>query len=1250
MKKIFSAMRDLSESKPVDKKKKGIKGYVEQINDLQIHGWAIDENQNELKLSLRIDTISYPIEPVWLDRTDVAGQFGDAFIRSGFKIEVPAALANLFQQAAENPSRITVIANNVALPSRAKAATVKTSTKEAIPTGDSYKLDAYKNTGLLSSSTSAKKNKTSIKGYVEQIEHIQIHGWVFDKEKTPLKLSLSIDDVLYPVSPVWIERADIAAQFGNSFLRSGFKITVPEGLIDTFLLACQNKTPIDVVANGIDLPSNLKKPDLKTKKTDTDLEPLPKIFSFKTLADINTKFGIDITANDFNDLLAGRASYPLRISANDTANANYYLNLAKKKLLNHDVDTARTLLKICLVFEKRAEVLELLGNTYFERRDYETAAAHYKEAVVNEGVVSRWLFSNLENCKKSSSHPKLVIKAIIHGIEKNPEFNFLYDQLDNLVHQYWMKQQGALEVLTIMDDRAGLIAKMTEVSRFIYDAYLCAYGASNNPDTIGSCNLNRILIVGDMHIPQCVRYRIEQKIEQLENGSDKEVTAISWTDLDKEQNTLAFYDVVIFYRVPAEPAVLKAMAQVNATGKLSLYEIDDLLFDPAYPPAIETYGGYLDLNIYNQILKGMASFNAAARYCRFGIASTQSLADKLQEMVFGKQCFVHRNGTDSLNTFKQKRLDANKTTVDIFYGSGTMAHNSDFVDLALPALTRILEEYPQVNLMIAGYLKLPSTFLKNYEGRIKQMPPVKSIKAYWSLLERADINLAVLHDDEINGCKSELKWFEAACLGIPSVMSSTANYRDVIRQGEDGLMASTAEDWYQHLKTLVDDPDQRQAMAEKAQARTQSEYSIEALSANINALLAQALEAAQPVNQAKRKKIALVNVFFPPQSIGGATRVIADNFELLQQAYQDQFELSVFTTDADHKPPYQMSVYNHQQVRVYRTTVLWRERMDWHSYDEKMGELFSEYLEAEQPELIHFHCIQRLSGTVIEAAIKAKIPYIVTVHDAWWISDYQFLVDADNTVYPEGHPDPYEPYTPPPNISLSDSIERILYLKSLLHSAYKVLTVSNSFADIYRKNGIPQIQVNKNGISASIAWQPKDTGHTEKVVCGHVGGMAEHKGYFLLKKAVAKLQPKNLEMLIVDHSQEEGYLLESYWGKVPVTFIGRLSQTRVVDLYRQIDVLMAPSTWPESYGLVTREAAACGCWVVASNMGGIGEDVVEGQSGFVVNPTLKALTACLQEIDNKPEQFKALAHPPELRRVAEQVQELTDIYSSQDTQ
>ena len=174
-------------------------------------------------------------------------------------------------------------------------------------------------------------------------------------------------------------------------------------------------------------------------------------------------------------------------------------------------------------------------------------------------------------------------------------------------------------------------------------------------------------------------------------------------------------------------------------------------------------------------------------------------------------------------------------------------------------------------------------------------------------------------------------------------------------------------------------------------------------------------------------------------------------------------------------------------------------------------------------------------------------PYIVTAHDAWWISDHQFLIDQKDNVYPNGHPDMFAPRVLPNNVSLSDSIERINYYKELLNGATKLLTVSECFADIYVQNGYPNIVVNKNGISSTVQWQPKNTSYTENVVCAHIGGMANHKGYFLLKQAIELQQPKNIEMLIVDHSKEQGYEYKTKWGNVPVTFIGRVNQQDVVN-------------------------------------------------------------------------------------------------------
>src|SRR3546814_304678 len=143
-----------------------------------------------------------------------------------------------------------------------------------------------------------------------------------------------------------------------------------------------------------------------------------------------------------------------------------------------------------------------------------------------------------------------------------------------------------------------------------------------------------------------------------------------------------------------------------------------------------------------------------------------------------------------------------------------------------------------------------------------------------------------------------------------------------------------------------------------------------------------------------KRKVALVNVFFAPQAIGGATRVLMDNVDVLLEQYQDNYELVGFTSDHDFQPAHTVEPYIYKGMRVYRAGIIHRVHMDWHPQDDGLKKVFMRFLDFEKPDLIHFHCIQRLTASMIEAVRERGIPYVVTVHDAWWISDFQFLMDA----------------------------------------------------------------------------------------------------------------------------------------------------------------------------------------------------------------------------------------------------------------
>ena len=985
------------------------------------------------------------------------------------------------------------------------------------------------------------------------------------------------------------------------------------------------------------------------------MSAVPAGFSLSAILKRSAERGVELEPHRILETILGDNVAPIALEEDPQRTAESYLKLGKHYLASQQRQKGRDLLEAGLSFAGSAEALELLGNSYLDE-GHVNIALHYYNAAAELPKAPKWVNFHRATCLSRLNRVDEAIEVLASGVAYHPNFREQYDELDRLAEQKWNSLQAELLAWVDIQDRERLIQEACTFASRLYQAYLPMFGGPA-PDQVASAiaandgtpglpplptlhrlNTERILIVGDYHVPQCERYRINQKVEQLE-AVGKQVTAVDWMELDKHTNALAFHDVVIFYRVPAVPKVIKAVAQVNATGKLSLYEIDDLLFVPEYPPPIESYGGYVSLETYRGLTRGMALFNAAARLCRQGIASTEPLRRQLTPLVQEQHCLLHRNGLDHLNQFRIADK-SHKTTIDIFYGSGTQAHNSDFIEQALPAIERVLKEIPEARLVVVGYLRLPKAFRTRFAAQFTQLPAVKSVQGYWSLLEQADINIAVLHDDPINACKSELKWFEAACFGIPSVVSSTANYRDVVVDGEDAFLATTTEEWYSAIRQLAGSRDLREKVGKAAMERARNDYSLAVLGESLAAQLEEAASYPAP----RKRKVALVNVFFPPQSIGGATRVVADNFSALRKHYADDFDICVFTADAECRAPHEMTVYQHQGARVYRATTLWREHMDWQPKDPEMYRLFAEFLETEQPDIIHFHCVQRLTASVVEAARDAKIPYLVTAHDAWWISDFQFLVDHNGKVYPEGHPDPFEEIELPPNISREASIERSQYLKGLLFDAQKVLTVSNAFADIYRKNGIREINAIPNGVSDDIAWAPKDTSYTENVVCGHVGGMAEHKGYYLLKEAVLIAQPENIEFLVVDHSKEESYEHHSYWGKVPVTFIGRVSQERIVELYQKMDVLFAPSTWPESFGLVARESSACGCWVVASNLGGIGEDVIEGKTGNIIKSNTKSLSWLIEVIDRQPSRYKKCTPISEVFFASEQAKKIVSIY------
>ena len=92
-----------------------------------------------------------------------------------------------------------------------------------------------------------------------------------------------------------------------------------------------------------------------------------------------------------------------------------------------------------------------------------------------------------------------------------------------------------------------------------------------------------------------------------------------------------------------------------------------------------------------------------------------------------------------------------------------------------------------------------------------------------------------------------------------------------------------------------------------------------------------------------------------------------------------------------------------------------------------------------------------------------------------------------------------------------------------------------------------------------------------------------------------------------------------------VLFLGRVSDEKLHQLYRESDIFVFPSLW-EGYGIVLAEAMAHGLPVVATNVSAIPEIVRNGENGILVPPgNVEALTEALAELLDNAELRQQLA-------------------------
>ena len=311
-------------------------------------------------------------------------------------------------------------------------------------------------------------------------------------------------------------------------------------------------------------------------------------------------------------------------------------------------------------------------------------------------------------------------------------------------------------------------------------------------------------------IPQCTRYRVLNKAEQLrKHGFAVKVVNLSDFQLSMAQNA----SHIIIYRSPISPELLRLCHLAKEYGKPVFFDIDDLVFDTVYTDQLSYTQGLNSVEKGNYDA-GVRNYGYMLENCDGAITSTNQLQEELKK--YQSKVLLNRNlASDELISISSQFIKDYSQVSDIVkigYFSGSISHNENF-ELIKPAIKQLLTKYSNVQLHIVGILDIPKD-MKLFENQIVTHDYVDWDKLP-ALISEVDINLAPLVDSIFNRAKSEIKWIEAALVKVPTVASKIGAFSDVVIDGETGLLA-TDDQWFDKLEALVLSSELRQNLAESA--------------------------------------------------------------------------------------------------------------------------------------------------------------------------------------------------------------------------------------------------------------------------------------------------------------------------------------------------------------------------------------------------------------------------------------------------
>jgi glycosyltransferase involved in cell wall biosynthesis len=413
---------------------------------------------------------------------------------------------------------------------------------------------------------------------------------------------------------------------------------------------------------------------------------------------------------------------------------------------------------------------------------------------------------------------------------------------------------------SIVED--GLTGYTRKVGRYIKQQF----------DKESTQKVKDILFINGCYLPHPSRYRVTHQREQLESNNfttDEVFYEKLSVDLEK------YYRGFVFYRCPITPEVKAFIEKAKYNNKTVFFDIDDLVFDTKYTDTIEYVQKMSkeDKKVYDD---GVIRMGKTLDLCDYAITTTEGLRDELKKHV--KEVYINRNtASERMLELSLKTTKRNDDKIIMGYLSGSITHNPDF-EMIKPAIIKIMDEYPNTYLQLAGELDVPSDLAK-FKDRIIKTPFVDYTKLP-QIIANLDINLAPLEDGLFNRAKSENKWMEACLVKTVTIASDVGAFKVIDNKKTGLLVKNDIDSWYKGLKELIDNPKLREELANNGFERCKHDYVTTYSGLGLTSFI-------------KSKLAPSIAFFLPTTNISGGVNVVIKHCNILRNNGYDVFIINM---------------------------------------------------------------------------------------------------------------------------------------------------------------------------------------------------------------------------------------------------------------------------------------------------------------------------------------------------------------------